>query len=80
MTCASIPTTPFSDPPAGYRWVWMQAGCPSMDRLYGPSSAGWILLPVGQPGSVLWQQARQTEAERRECQKRGAGFDISPSA
>ena len=40
--------------------------------LYGPSCPGPILLPDGERGEAIMARAKITEAERLECQKRGA--------
>jgi len=50
----------------------MPAGCPSLVAVYGVSTAGSALLPVGYSGAELLAMAKQTEAERAECRKRGA--------
>jgi len=55
-----------------YQWVAMPKGCPSLDPIYGESTAGSALMPVGEKGEEILRRAKQSEAERRECQKRGA--------
>ena len=57
---------------SGHEWVAMPAGCPSLVAVYGVSTAGSALLPVGYSGAELLAMAKQTEAERAECRKRGA--------
>lgn len=52
--------------------VTMPPGCPSLDGVYGTSVTQVIWLPQAETGQALWAQAKQTEAERQECRKRGA--------
>ena len=44
----------------------------NLNQVYGPSATGPILLPLGEKGDVVLARAKQTEAERLECKKRGA--------
>ena len=44
----------------------------SLMRVYGPSWAGVIYLPDGERGEDIMARAKQTEAERLECVRRGA--------
>lgn len=43
-----------------------------LDSIYGKWEGGKILLPEGMSGEELLKICKQTEAERRECIKRGA--------
>jgi hypothetical protein len=54
-------------------WVYV-APCtdPHLNQVYGPSATGPILLPLSEKGEALLARAKQTEAERLECKKRGA--------
>lgn len=56
-----------------YQWVHLAPQAQtSLDKIYGPAFPGPILLPAGERGEDILKRARQSEAERRECQKRGA--------
>jgi len=56
-----------------YQWVHLAPQTQtSLDKIYGPAFPGPILLPVGERGEDILKRARQSEAERRECRKRGA--------
>lgn len=46
----------------------------ALNAVYGESAPGPILLPDGISGTELWSKCKQTDEERRECQKRGAEF------
>ena len=35
-------------------------------------------MPIGEEGRTIWDRSKQTEAELRECIKRGAGNDEQP--
>ena len=47
-------------------------GCPSLDAVYGTSTTAVLWMPAGESGEAILARARQSEAERRECAKRGA--------
>lgn len=55
-----------------YREVRFKRTESSLDSVYGPSFEGPVYLPEGKSGEEILKQARQTEAERAECKKRGA--------
>ena len=46
----------------------------ALNKIYGESKPSPILLPDGVSGAELWAKCKQTDEERRECQKRGAEF------
>lgn len=46
----------------------------ALNAVYGESAPWPILLPDGISGTELWSKCKQTDEERRECQKRGAEF------
>lgn len=47
----------------------------ALNKVYGESKPGPILMPDGMNGVELLKKCKQTEAERLECKKRGADFD-----
>lgn len=47
-------------------------GCASLDVVYGSSTTAVLWMPVGQTGEEILAKAKQTEAERKECIRRGA--------
>jgi hypothetical protein len=61
--------------PNTHKWVFMQKGSNSFDSIYGKSKDQWVLMPKGENGSTLLGKCKQTEAERLECEKRGAEFN-----
>lgn len=52
----------------------------ALNKVYGKSKDGPILLPDGKDGMELLKKCKQTEAERLECKKRGADFDDKKEA
>jgi hypothetical protein len=56
-----------------YTPVTIRPGCSSIDAIYGASPAtGWIWMPVGETGQEIMARSKQSEADKRECIKRGA--------
>ena len=60
--------------PKQYQWVTApRFDTPSLDTIYGKTPApSLILMPIGEKGADLWARCKQSEADLRECIKRGA--------
>jgi len=50
----------------------MPGGCKSLAGIYGDSKPTLALMPIGVNGIDFMKKCKQTEADRRECIKRGA--------
>lgn len=57
-----------------HRFIFIEAKKDSLDAIYGEWKGGWVCLPIGESGAVIFDRAKkkQTEAGKIECEKRGA--------
>lgn len=47
-----------------------------IDKIYGEARQGVIFMPKGETGAEIWARSKQSEADRLECIRRGAGTAV----